>query len=132
MVNKKKKVLNHVDVESRLKWTTGALCSCYISLGIAVLTFITDLSGYSIEYTLFERFGSIMVLCGAILEYQIGSAIALGDNRTEKSFRHEDVLSLDDLITKAPRIRMKAHFFVICGTLIWGFGGLLQKAVCEA
>lgn len=124
--------MNHVDVENKLKWTKGALWSCYASLALSVITFITDLSGYSIGYALFERSGSIMVLSGVFLEYQIGAAIGLWDNRTGKGFRGEDVLSLDDLTTKEPSIRMKAHFFVICGTLIWGFGGLLQKAVCEA
>lgn len=123
--------MDHVDVESKLKWTKGALWSCYASLVLSVITFITDLSEYSTGYTLFERSGSIMVLCGVFLEYQIGSAIALWDNRTGKSFRNEDVLSLDDLTTKEPSKRMTAHFFVICGTLIWGFGSLLQTAVCK-
>jgi len=123
--------LNHVDVECKLKWTKGALWSCYASLALSVITFITDLSGYSIGYTLFERSGSIMVLCGVFLEYQIGSAIALWNNRTGKGFRGEDVILLDGLTTKAPSIRMRAHIFVIFGTLIWGFGSLLQTAVCK-
>ena len=122
--------MNHVDVEYKLKWTKGALWSCNASSELSLITFITDILGLSIGYTLFERSGAMMVLSGAFLEYQIGTALGLLDNQSGKVFRSKDVLSLIDLKTKEPNIRMKAHFFVICGTLIWGFGGLLQKAVC--
>ena len=123
--------MDHVDVGSKLQWTKIALNSCYASLALSLITLVTDLSGYSIKYALFERSGSIMVLCGVFLEYQIGSAIALWNNRTGKGFRGEDVILLDGLTTKAPSIRMRAHIFVISGTLIWGFGSLLQTAVCK-
>ena len=125
--------MDHVDVQSKLKWTNFALWSCYASLALSVITLVTDLSGYSIRYTLFERFGSIMVLCGVFLEYQIGSTRALFNNyNTGKSFRPEDVLLLDDLTTKRePNIRIQAHIFVISGTLIWGFGSLLETVICK-
>lgn len=123
--------LDHVDVGSKMQWNKIALIFCYVSLALSLITLVTDLAGISIKYALFGRSGSIMVLCGVFLEYQIGSAIALWDNRTGKSFRHEDVKRLDDLTTKAPSTRIKAHIFVISGTLIWGFGSLLQTAVCK-
>ena len=123
--------MEHVDVGSKLQWSKIALISCYVSLALSLITLVTDLAGISIKYALWGRSGSIMVLCGVFLEFQIWSAIALWDNRTGKSFRHEDVILLDDLTTKAQSTRIKAHFFVISGTLIWGFGSLLQTAICK-
>jgi hypothetical protein len=74
-----------------------------------------------------------MVLCGVFLEYQLSSARVLFDNyNTKKSFRPEDVLLQNDLTTnREPNIRMQAHIFVISGTLIWGFGSLLETVICK-
>jgi len=121
--------LEHVNVRRKLLLTRIATISCYISLALSLVSFITDITGRSIDYALFGRSGSIMVLCGVFLEYQIGSTIALWNNLTGNAFKHKDVKLLDKKTSESPRIRMTAHIFVISGTLIWGFGSLLQNVV---
>lgn len=83
------------------------------------------LLGLSIDPIWFARFGSIIVLFGAMSEY------SLLHNELDVLYRRLDKLDVgEDIPDLSPSKWHKkkvlwSHFTVITGTLIWGFGDLL-------
>lgn len=83
------------------------------------------LLGLFVEPIWFARFGSLIVLLGAMSEY------TLLHNELDVLYRRLDNLDVgDDIPDLSPSKWYKkkvlwSHFTVILGTLIWGFGDLL-------
>lgn len=105
----------------------------FIILVVWVLTFIallTDVFSITSKYGAFGRMGSIMVLFGAILEYKIvnrGQENSSFDRKREPTFSEVGEFGKKVLLTDSEkRIQYFAHFTVIIGTLVWGFGDLIN------
>jgi len=95
---------------------------------ITFVVFYTDLNGISSEFTLFGRAGSILTLCGVVLEYQISMTGQRKDSYdTKSSISMSDLGGVVFLSAEEKYVRSFAHLTVVLGTFIWGFGDLVTK-----
>ena len=110
-----------------------------ISLGLVLIIWVvtiallvTELYGYTSEYNMFGRAGSLLTLFAVILEYNIGQKLAInvpikpeggiGFGRVGEAVERAVALPTDK------RRQLVAHITVVFGTLIWGFGDLINHA----
>ena len=94
-------------------------------IGSMLFVLISSIVSYFSGWTWFARSGSIMVLSAVIVEYrlfklymeEISSSIFI------VSMKKPSPIFISD---EQNNISIVAHIFVVCGTLIWGYGDLLK------
>ncbi|MBA6288838.1 hypothetical protein [Colwellia sp. MB3u-4] len=107
-----------------------AFTLCVIGLFVSLVTLIVDWNVPPENADLFARSGAVLVLLGAVLEYHLSLGASI-----KRSYVPGSSISMLQLAeyfnpTKEEK-KMKpfAHFMVIFGTLVWGFGDLIFKFV---
>lgn len=96
-----------------------------IALSIVIISFIASL--FDDEYLWFARSGSIMVLFAVIVEYKLNNKTLKSINKkVSASVTYKTPISLLNN-TQHKYVSIIAHIFVVLGTLIWGYGDLINK-----
>jgi hypothetical protein len=100
----------------------------WLILGGAVLVGVASVFGdyVSESYNWFSRSGSIVVLLSVVVEYRISSHIYEDIQRAD--FQQSKINLLVPIKAKPTKQRKRvsnaAHFLLVLGTIIWGYGDL--------
>lgn len=71
----------------------------------------------------FQRVGSIAVVFGALMEFQLEKAQEKGSSK--KVFMEGKQVQTGRQLTRAEKFyQVSARVFIVCGTLIWGYGDI--------
>jgi hypothetical protein len=118
------------DISRKIKFILKGYEDFYTELCLLLIAMLWVALAYAFPFTKyydiwFARSGSIMVLSAVIVEY-----------RLFKLYMEEISSSIFIVSMKKPlpifisdeqnSISIVAHIFVVCGTLIWGYGDLLK------
>lgn len=93
-----------------------------LSLGWGVFSYFC--SHNTGEGMWFSRSGSVMVLICVIVEYRLGNLQQIGFKDPQKALQHE-IVSAGQQAEYKKYIDWFAHFQIVIGTIIWGYGDLL-------
>lgn len=105
----------------------SAVSVLVLSWVLSSLALVADLLGYTASINLFGRTGAVLTLCAVVLEYKIsnkGQGIQSHNSNGPVSLRAVGNAVL--LTDGEKRAQYFAHISVILGTLIWGFGDLIN------
>jgi len=101
----------------------------WLILGLSVLVGLASFFGDYISecYNWFSRSGSIIVLLAVVVEYRISSHIYEDIQRADFQ---QSIINLSVPIKAEPtkerkRVSNAAHFLLVLGTIIWGYGDLV-------
>ena len=78
-------------------------------------------------YNAFVRSGVVLIICGVIVEYTL-SSIKTYEISSSVFVEEKPIQKQIELPKKHKEQKMLAHFYILYGTLIWGFGDLLPNS----
>ncbi len=103
---------------------------CIFGLILAAASFLVDGYVKSNNVDLFARSGAVLVLLGAVLEYHLSLGASI--KRRYTPGESVSMLKLAEYFNpteEEKKMKPFAHFMVIFGTFVWGFGDLVVKLV---
>ncbi|MCG3657959.1 hypothetical protein [Aliarcobacter butzleri] len=98
-------------------------CNLFFALVFTILLYYFD-DGYD---NAFVRSGVILIIFGVTVEYTL-SNIKLYENSSSLIVDGHPIQRQKELPKKHKEQKMLAHFYILYGTLIWGFGDLLPNS----
>jgi hypothetical protein len=101
---------------------------CVTGLVVSFVSFAVDMRVPPENVDLFARSGAVLVLLGAVLEYHLSLGASI-----KRSYIPGSSVSMIQLAEyfnptqEEKKMRPFAHFMVIYGTFVWGFGDIIFK-----
>jgi len=97
-------------------------------IAVSIVTVSAALTSQLPNYNLFERSGSLVVLLAVIVEFRNSQLQQkLNDKAASLSGGIGGILAESKQLTFRQPIILTAHLFIISGTIIWGYGSILQQ-----
>ena len=116
-----------IDYPARIQYSLYSLIFFWI---FSITAFFLDVWSFSNEINLFARSGALLTLFSIFLEYNLLQKLSLKfpkRKNNEPTFgdvgnaiKHSNPTSYDS------KVQLFAHISIILGTLIWGFGDLIN------
>jgi len=98
-------------------------CMLIFALALTLLLYYSE-NGYK---SAFVRSGVVLIICGVIVEYTL-SSIKTYEISSSVFGEGKPIQKRKELPKKHKEQKMLAHFYILYGTLIWGFGDLLPNS----